>query len=93
MKTARWCGLVRAFGCRHGPGIFASARFGSRRIGRLLWVFRAKRNSLRYPAVGTSVMEFAPQDFRETQDLWPQPGTDFAMMKMIKEMFDPASAC
>ncbi len=44
---------------------------------------------LRYPPVGTSVVEFAPPDFREKQDLWPQPGNDFAMMKKIKEMFDP----
>jgi glycolate oxidase FAD binding subunit len=50
--------------------------------------------SLRYPPVGTSVVEFAPQQFRETgglqnTNLWPQPGNDFAMMKKIKAMFDP----
>jgi glycolate dehydrogenase FAD-binding subunit len=42
-----------------------------------------------HSAIGTSVVEFAPQEFRETADLWPQPGNDFAMMKKIKEMFDP----
>ena len=26
---------------------------------------------------------------RERSELWPQPGNDFAMMKKIKEMFDP----
>jgi glycolate oxidase FAD binding subunit len=36
-----------------------------------------------------SVIEFAPQSFRETADLWPVPGSDFEMMKKIKEMFDP----
>ena len=49
---------------------------------------------LRYPPVGTSVVEFAPPDFREKAglngiDLWPRPGSDFAMMKKIKDMFDP----
>lgn len=45
--------------------------------------------SLRYPTVGASVVEFAPASYREKSDLWPQPGSDFAMMKRIKEMFDP----
>ena len=40
-------------------------------------------------AVGRGVVEFAPQKLRETAELWPKPGSDFAMMKMIKEMFDP----
>ncbi len=49
---------------------------------------------VRHPAVGTSVVEFAPQHFRENgghpnTNLWPQPGNDFAMMKKIKAMFDP----
>jgi glycolate oxidase FAD binding subunit len=49
---------------------------------------------LRHSAIGTSVVDFAPHDFREktglpNNDLWPQPGNDFAMMKKIKEMFDP----
>jgi FAD/FMN-containing dehydrogenase len=35
------------------------------------------------------VVEFAPQSFRETMELWPRPGSDFAMMKKIKQMFDP----
>lgn len=38
---------------------------------------------------GTSVVEFAPGKIRETVELWPEPGSDFAMMKKIKEMFDP----
>jgi len=36
-----------------------------------------------------SVVEFAPQSVRETAELWPAPGSDFAMMKKVKEMFDP----
>jgi glycolate oxidase FAD binding subunit len=46
-------------------------------------------NDLRHPAIGTSVVEFAPQSFRESAELWPRPGNDFAMMKKIKDMFDP----
>jgi len=38
-----------------------------------------------------AVVEFAPQGFRETFDLWPSPGSDFAMMKKIKNMLDPGS--
>ncbi len=44
---------------------------------------------LRFPALGTSVVELAPQTFRESAVLWPRPGNDFAMMKKIKRMFDP----
>jgi glycolate oxidase FAD binding subunit len=43
----------------------------------------------RWPPAGTSVVEFAPQAFRESGELWPRPGNDFAMMKKIKDMFDP----
>lgn len=44
---------------------------------------------LRHPAAGASVVEFAPQEYRQNSVLWPQPGNDFAMMKKIKAMFDP----
>ena len=37
------------------------------------------------------LIEFAPQTVRENAELWPSPGSDFAMMKKIKHMFDPAS--
>ncbi len=35
------------------------------------------------------VIEFAPQSYREKNELWRAPGTDFAIMKKIKLMFDP----
>lgn len=38
---------------------------------------------------GTAVIEFAPQAFREGEELWPAPGKDFAIMESIKNMFDP----
>ena len=44
---------------------------------------------LKHPAAGASVVEFAPQEYRQSAVLWPQPGNDFAMMKKIKVMFDP----
>ena len=40
-------------------------------------------------AIGRGVVEFAPQQAREEAELWPEPGSDFEMMKKIKEMFDP----
>jgi len=43
---------------------------------------------VKHAGVGTSVVEFAPQSYREKDQLWPQPGNDFEMMKKIKAMFD-----
>jgi glycolate oxidase FAD binding subunit len=40
-------------------------------------------------ALGRGVIEFAPQSFREENDLWPAPGDAFAMMGKVKAMFDP----
>ena len=40
-------------------------------------------------ALGRGVIEFAPQAMRESAELWPNPGSDFEMMKKIKVMFDP----
>ena len=44
---------------------------------------------VRFPSVGISAVEFAPQQYRESNELWPRPGNDFEMMKKIKAMFDP----
>jgi glycolate oxidase FAD binding subunit len=63
----------------------ASARAGS----GVCYGYFEQVADLRYPPVGTSVVEYAPPHFREQQELWPQPGNEFAMMKKIKEMFDP----
>jgi FAD/FMN-containing dehydrogenase len=38
---------------------------------------------------GKGVMEFAPESEKPSLDMWPNPGSDFAMMKKIKQMFDP----
>ena len=35
------------------------------------------------------VVEFAPHDRKRELTLWPNPGSDFAMMEKVKEMFDP----
>jgi glycolate oxidase FAD binding subunit len=37
----------------------------------------------------TSVVEFAPDLRKREMRLWPDPGSDFAIMKKIKELFDP----
>lgn len=34
-------------------------------------------------------IEFAPDAFRSRAQLWPEPGSDFQIMKRVKEMFDP----
>ena len=47
------------------------------------WMATAKRQPWR------SVIEFAPEAEKSKLDLWPSPGTDFAMMKKVKHMFDP----
>jgi glycolate oxidase FAD binding subunit len=63
----------------------ASARAGS----GVCYGYFDNASELRHPPAAASVVEFAPQDFRESAELWPRPGNDFAMMKKIKEMFDP----
>jgi FAD linked oxidases, C-terminal domain len=63
----------------------AAARAGS----GVCYGYFEQASDVRQPPVGTSAVEFAPQGFRETSELWPRPGNDFAMMKRIKDMFDP----
>lgn len=59
----------------------AIARAGS----GVVWGYYSQAGDLRH-----GVIEFAPQEVRETWELWPRPGSDFEMMKKIKQMFDPA---
>lgn len=63
----------------------AVARAGS----GVCYGYFAEAEALRCPPAGKSVVEYAPESFREANELWPQPGNDFAMMKMIKQLFDP----
>jgi hypothetical protein len=49
----------------------------------------AQAGDVRHPPQGKSVIEFAAQSVRETTELWPRPGSDFAMMWKVKQMFDP----
>src|SRR3984885_5114102 len=63
----------------------ASARAGS----GVCYGYFEHAAELKHPDVGTSVVEFAAPEFRERAELWPRQGNDFAMMKRIKEMFDP----
>ena len=39
--------------------------------------------------IGKGVIEYSPESAKKSLDLWPSPGTDFPMMKKIKQMFDP----
>jgi glycolate oxidase FAD binding subunit len=48
-------------------------------------LFRDVRN-----AQGRGLIDFAPHSFRERNELWSAPGSDFAMMEKVKSMFDPA---
>ncbi len=40
---------------------------------------------------GRGIVEFAPAAARAGAELWPAPGSDFAIMKKVKQMFDPHS--
>jgi FAD/FMN-containing dehydrogenase len=74
------CVLSEVGGVMEGLPGPAVARAGS----GVCWGYYARTEDLR-----PGVVEFAPQSFRETMELWPRPGSDFAMMKKIKQMFDP----
>ena len=45
--------------------------------------------ALSHPAGVKSVVEFAPEGVRSSGTLWPDPGSDFATMLKIKDLFDP----
>jgi glycolate oxidase FAD binding subunit len=36
-----------------------------------------------------AVIEFAPEDAKESLELWPVPGADFEIMQRVKQLFDP----
>ena len=40
-------------------------------------------------AKAKGVIEFAPSPLRQHGPLWPAPGTDFAIMEKLKQLFDP----
>ncbi len=74
------CALSEVGKVMEGLAAPALARAGS----GVCWGYYAKAEDLK-----PGVIEFAPQEIRETMELWPRPGSDFEMMKKIKEMFDP----
>ncbi|HYO84278.1 MAG TPA: FAD-binding oxidoreductase [Bryobacteraceae bacterium] len=37
----------------------------------------------------TGTVEFSPEAMKDKLDLWPQPGSGFAVMEKIKKLFDP----
>ncbi len=38
-----------------------------------------------------AVVEFSPEAEKSRLELWPSPGSDFAMMKKVKQLFDPSN--
>jgi glycolate oxidase FAD binding subunit len=38
-----------------------------------------------------AVIEFAPDSRRQSLELWPEPGSDFAIVQRIKNLFDPSN--
>ena len=38
-----------------------------------------------------AVIEFAPEERRQSLELWPSPGGDFEIMQRVKNLFDPAN--
>jgi glycolate oxidase FAD binding subunit len=74
------CALSEIGKVMEGLAAPAIARAGS----GVCWGYYAKAEDLK-----PGVIEFAPQEIRETMELWPRPGSDFEMMKKVKEMFDP----
>jgi glycolate oxidase FAD binding subunit len=63
---------------RAGSGVcylyFDSIKCASAWMGRKQW---------------KAIIEFAPEDQKYNFELWPDPGTDFEIMKKVKHMFDP----
>lgn len=86
---------------RHKDGAVVRVSCGLSEVGRVMETFPAGAVARAGSGVcygyfadwknakGQGLMEFAPQSARESVALWPEPGSDFAMMKKIKEMFDP----
>lgn len=40
-------------------------------------------------AIGRGVVEYASDEARTNAELWPSPGSDFEIMKKVKDKFDP----
>jgi glycolate oxidase FAD binding subunit len=85
------CTLDQVGAVMEGLGVPAIARAGTgviyaffiRSASAAAWLPEAALAGLK------AVIEFAPDSAREQIDLWPAPGTDFAMMEKVKRMFDP----
>jgi glycolate oxidase FAD binding subunit len=83
--TRTSCALTEVGSVLEALPAHAVARAGS----GVCYGFFPQAQDVAFPAQGKSVIEYAPPEVRETADLWPDPGSDFAMMKKVKEMFDP----
>jgi len=77
--------VMASFG---GPAV---ARAGS---GVCYGYFEAPEAAARWTAEragrgGKAVIEFSPEDRKQSLDLWPAPGGDFEIMRRVKNLFDP----
>jgi glycolate oxidase FAD binding subunit len=85
------CVLDQVGPVMEGLGVPAIARAGTgviyaffiRSASAAAWLSQATLAGL------NAVIEFAPDAVRDQLELWPRPGTDFAMMEKVKRMFDP----
>ncbi|MBI2680699.1 MAG: FAD-binding protein [Candidatus Solibacter usitatus] len=66
---------------RAGSGV--SYAYFTRAEAAVRWMSAAGRHGWK------CVMEFSPLAQKPALELWPSPGSDFEMMKRVKQMFDP----
>jgi glycolate oxidase FAD binding subunit len=79
--SATLAGLGTVLGQESAPVL---ARAGS----GVAWIYSETSGSNGFAGFRSAV-EFAPQAEKARIDLWPEPGSDFEVMKRIKAMFDP----
>jgi glycolate oxidase FAD binding subunit len=74
-------GVRAAIGSQAGPAV---ARAGT----GVVYAYVPEAKKLKLDG-GKAAIEFAPEAAKPGLDLWPSPGSDFEMMRRIKQLFDP----
>lgn len=82
--------LAGVAGSLPGPGI---ARAGS---GVVYGYFPRAEDAASWLAgpgrkAGAAVIEYSPDPWKRTAELWPSPGGDLELMRRVKALFDPAN--
>ena len=83
-------GLEAVMAAFEGPAVARAATgvcygYFERCAAAAAWMAGAKERGWK------AVVEFAPQAWRETADLWPAPSGDLELMRKVKKLFDPES--